>query len=316
MEDGNRGGLVSGTGGARLRVRVTGALEQTGAVAVLWAMTPFPVLGPRRPSAGDLYRTEVRQERKRHSAGRAPSVRDVDLERLPDPVRGYLRRCGWVGRPLALNAEVEWSESAIRLGPGRPWMELDTHQFNSVAEPMRAAYMRGRFLGLVPMEGRDLYQDGSGHMLIRLAGRLTVGDVTGPEMDQSALVTILAETLLVPGYALQPYVEWTPVDARTARATVRHRGTAAAGTFHFGAEGDFRRFDTDDRYYGTGPDVRRVPWTAEALEHGEQDSLRIVRALRAVWHLPEGDFEYFTGRIGRLRFNVGVDREDCGEREP
>lgn len=55
---------------------------------------------------------------------------------------------------------------------------------DQLPEPMRAAYMRGRVVGVVPMEGRDIYQDGRGQILIRLARVFTVGDDTGPEMDQ------------------------------------------------------------------------------------------------------------------------------------
>jgi hypothetical protein len=259
---------------------------------------------PACASMRDLYRTEVRTERSAHPPDTQELLTEDRLTALPEPVRRYLRSCGWVGQPLPMNAEIEWRESAIRLGVDRPWMKLRTYQFNSVPEPMRAAYMRGRILGVVPMEGRDIYQNGRGQMLIRLGRVFTVGDETGPEMDRSALVTILAEALLVPGYATQPYIIWTPMDDRSAAATVRHGGVVASGVFHFDRAGDFVRFESDDRYQSTGEDARKVRWSVDVLGHQDQDGLRIVGGLRAIWHEDQGDFEYFRGRIQAVRFNV------------
>jgi hypothetical protein len=162
----------------------------------------------------------------------------------------------------------------------------------------------GRVLGVVPMEGRDIYQNDRGQMLIRLGRAFTVGDETGPEMDRSALVTILAEALLVPGYAIQPYIIWMPRDDRSAAATIRHGGVEASGVFHFDQAGDFVRFESEDRYQSTGEDARKVPWSVDVLSHQDQNGLRIADGLRATWHEDQGDFEYFRGRIAAVRFNV------------
>jgi hypothetical protein len=154
------------------------------------------------------------------------------------------------------------------------------------------------------MEGRDIYQNDRGQMLIRLGRAFTVGDETGPEMDRSALVTILAEALLVPGYAIQPYIIWMPRDDRSAAATIRHGGVEASGVFHFDQAGDFVRFESEDRYQSTGEDARKVPWSVDVLSHQDQNGLRIADGLRATWHEDQGDFEYFRGRIAAVRFNV------------
>lgn len=270
------------------------------------ATVPLLVLAliPGCGSMNSLYWTEVRTEQKKHPVASGEVLTEAHVAPLPDPVRQYLGWAGYVGRAVPLNAELEWRESAIRLGPDRPWMKLTTHQFNSVPEPMRAAHMRGRMLGVLSMEGRDIYQDGRGQMLIRLGRLFTVADDTGPEMDQAALVTILAEAVMVPGYAIQPYITWAQVDARTARATIRHRGAEAAGVFHFDADGAFTRFESDDRFQSAGNEAKRVRWSVDVLSYQDQDGLRIVDGIRSTWHPEEGDFEYFRGRIAAVRFNV------------
>lgn len=249
------------------------------------------------------YEREVRAE----LAARTPATEvldEADLAALPEPVQRFLRVSGYVGRGPFHNAEIVWSDSRIRMGPDRAWLDLRTQQFNSVPEPVRIAYMRARLFGVVPFEGKDTYHAGAGRMQMVLLKLFTVGDDQGPEMDQSAAVTLLAEALLVPGYALAPYISWESIDDASARATIRHQGVEAAGVFEFNEVGEFVRFRTDDRYAASDDGARRVPWSAEMLDYMENDGIRHPRSMRAIWHREDGDFEYFRGTIAEIRYDV------------
>ena len=209
-----------------------------------------------------------------------------------------------MGRGPFTNGEIVWSESRIRLERDRDWLDLDTRQFNSAAAPRRMAYMRARLFGVLPFEGMDTYADGVGRMRMVLLRLFTVGDERGPEMDQSAAVTLLAEALLVPGYVLAPYIAWDAVDDRAARATIRYRDTEASGVFHFDSAGAFVRFTTDDRYAAWKDGLRRTPWSAEVTGYAAVDGLRIPTGMRATWHREDGDFEYFQGTIAGIRYDI------------
>lgn len=247
------------------------------------------------------YEREVRATRAADPQT-AAVLEEGDVATLPAPVQRFLRSSGYVGAPRRAHAEVVWSESRIRMGPERKWLRLETRQLNGVAEPSRFAYMRARLFGVFPFEGKDTYSEGHGRMHMKLLGLFTVGDDQSAEMDQSALVTILAEALLVPSYAVAPYIAWEAVDERSARATIRHRGIQASGVFHFNERDEFVRFETRDRFYATRDGGHRlVPWSAEVLEYVEQDGLKLPRSMRAVWHLDEGDYEYFRGTIAEIR---------------
>ena len=82
--------------------------------------------------------------------------------------------------------------------------------------------MKNAIMGIFPFEGRDKYQDGHGNMLIKLLKAITVVDAKSKEMDQSALVTVLAESLIVPTYALRQYIKWTALDANSAGAEIEY----------------------------------------------------------------------------------------------
>jgi hypothetical protein len=62
---------------------------------------------PGCASMRDLYRTEVRTGRSAHPPDTQQLLTEDHLTALPEPVRRYLRSCGWVGQPLAMNAEIE-----------------------------------------------------------------------------------------------------------------------------------------------------------------------------------------------------------------
>jgi hypothetical protein len=123
--------------------------------------------------------------------------------------------------------------------------------------------MESHIWGLFPFEGRDKYQDGHGNMLIKLMKLFTVADDKGKEMDESALVTILAEALIVPSYALQSYITWMAIDSMAAKATIRFRETEVSGVFYFNEAGENIRFETNDRYQSQKDGShKKIKWIA------------------------------------------------------
>jgi hypothetical protein len=250
----------------------------------------------------DLYRAEVAAEIAKHPAP-AGTITEADLAPLPPPVQRYFRSAGFVGQPRMANARLTWDEMYLKRGRHQSWMKLACSQFNSAAEPMRIALMKARLGAVIPFEARDKFQDGHGNMLIKLARVITVADATGPEMDHSGLVTVLAESLMFPAVALQPYVAWRAVDDRTAAATLSYGGLSVSGTFHFNDASEPVRFDTSDRWQDGKP-PRRIPWSAETTEYQIKDGVKLARRITATWHDPAGDFTYVKGTISAITFNV------------
>jgi hypothetical protein len=224
------------------------------------------------------------------------------LQELPEPLQRHFQLCGFVGKPIAFNAQVHWQESAIKLSPEKDWGPLLTQQFNSVKPVARIAYMK---FHKMPVAGRDIYRNGQGEMKGKLLNLFRIIYGTGPEISQSALLTIFAEKLLVPGYAFQENIHWETISDSAVKAVLNDHGITVTGIFYFDEKGYFQRFYTEDRYYDLGKGrFEKVPFSAYVDSYQEQDGLQIPKSMRAVWHRPEGDYEYYRGTIEKLEFNV------------
>ncbi|MEW6064785.1 hypothetical protein P378_20485 [Desulforamulus profundi] len=253
----------------------------------------------------DLYISEVRKELTKYSNCSNDIITENDIVPLPEPIQKYFRYCGYLGKEKMNNAEIEWEDVFYKNSPNKKWMSLKCYQFNSVPEPTRIAYMKSRIMGIFPFEGRDKYQNGHGNMLIKFLKLLKVVDAKGKEMDESALVTVLAEALVVPTYAFQHYIKWTAIDSNTAKAVIRYNESEVSGLFYFDDLGEFIRFETDDRYYSErGTEYKKVKWSAVAGNYIEKNRIRFPSYLKAIWHTDEGDFEYFKGNIANIKFNI------------
>jgi hypothetical protein len=252
-----------------------------------------------------IFQTETKAEMAKLAHSPASLLTLKDLEHLPEPVRKYIAYCGYLGRNKTLNASIKWKDVLFRNGPGKSWMHIDYLQFNAAPEPTRMAYIHSSMMGVLPFEGYDKYKDGHGSMQIRLLKLLEVAEYTGREMDASALVTILSESVFLPAYVLQDYVEWEPVNAQAALAKMHYNNTTVGGIFHFSSEGLFERFETNDRYFAAeGSKYEKFPWSVTVSCYQELDNLKYPSHATATWHLPDGDFDYFKGTIDEVAFNV------------
>ncbi len=245
-----------------------------------------------------IFNHDCLRERLRQSAMPTPLITDEWMHTLPAALQRYLHVTRFVNRSMPLSAAIQWKNVFIKLAIDKKWTALQCQQFNTVAEPCRIAYMNIRKWGFPIMEGLDKYQDGKGSMHIKLLKYISKGNLTGHEMDQSALVTVLAESLILPGCLLQPYLQWKEIDEHTVMGTLSHGGISVSGSFHFNNNGQWVQFKTNDRWM-LQPDgsFHQVAWSGFIDDYFAYDGLCLPGNMRAIWHTDKGDFEYFKGDI-------------------
>ncbi|HLZ86375.1 MAG TPA: DUF6544 family protein, partial [Puia sp.] len=195
-------------------------------------------------------------------------------------------------------SQVGWDQVEMKLPPGGKWRKMDCYQFNSVPDPMRIMHIKFRYWGIFPFEARDKYQDGHGNLLIRLCRLVTIGDLRGKEVDASELVTLLSEALLLPAYAVQPYIRWSAIAADRVGAELSWNGTRVHGLFFFNSRGEFERFETTDRWKAAGRGrFEPMAWSVRVSDYVTRNGVRQPSRAAAAW-LENGQWtDYFKGEI-------------------
>lgn len=250
----------------------------------------------------ELYVAEVHEELVKARFSSAVFTEE-DLEPLPVPLQRYLLFTGFVGQEKMSTARFVFSELDYLYG--RQKLKLRAEQYSFVRDPARIVYMDSRILGFIPFEERDKYQRGQGYTTAKLAKLFDLFDRTGPELNQSALVTFLAEALLVPSSILQNYISWETLGDNHVQATMIHRGMRVSGVFTIDDQGKFVSFRTTDRYFEEKKGIyNRVPWRLEVLSYQELNGVKVPLRLQYIWERPDGDLVYFDGELSSIKYNV------------
>lgn len=256
-------------------------------------------------SLKNLYLSEIKTDIANISDYQKDIIIEKDILTLPKPVQKYFRYCGYIGKAKIVNAKTEWKEIDFKTALNKRWMQLSCFQYNSVSEPTRIVYLQNKILGIFPFEARDKYQDGKGNMLIKLLNLFTIADAKGIEMDKSGLVTVLSEMSIVPTYALQDYIKWETVDNNNARAILTYNNIKVSGVFNFSDKGEMNSFYTEDRYLAENDGTyKNIPWSIVIDNYVEKDGMKFPNKINVRWHLENGDFEYFRGKISNIKYNV------------
>lgn len=239
------------------------------------------------------------------------TITDEKIAQLPTALKQYLEICNLKGQQVPKNASIEWAESYIKLSPEKKWLRLKTIQYNQVDELMRIAYMKAIFAGIIPFEGRDIYYKGKGHMLGKLGKIIPIFNEGYHEIAQSALITCLAEFLLVPGYIFQPYVRWEEIDTNCVKATLKHHDLTVSGYFYFNEIGEYIKFVSHDRYYlQPNKTCIKKKFTVLLSDYIESNSVRHPSNVKVIWNLDERDsskdYEYWKGSIKSINYNINI----------
>jgi hypothetical protein len=226
-----------------------------------------------------------------------------ELAPLPPPVRRWLETSGVVGRERAQVVRLR-QRGEMRTAADQPWMPAEARQYFSVDVPGFVWTVSVTMNG-VPLVGRDTYEDGHGHMLIKAGGLFPVANGRGPEIDQGTLLRFLGEIIWFPSAALAPYVQWTPIDATSARATMSHGGVTASGVFTFDQQGRAVKM-TASRYKGDGKSASLERWEVPSTAWSRLGGVLMPVQGTATWKLGSGDLEYYRWEITEVEYNQAV----------
>jgi hypothetical protein len=252
------------------------------------------------------FRSMVNQESQRLSAEVAEdidgTIGEEDLSQLPLPVSNWLRRSGVLGKqPIkkvrltqALRMKLRQDQSA--------WSEGKAEQLMLSSPPAFHWSVEVKLNPVLGFMGRDKWQEGKGHMLIKLLGLVpVVNETPNPRINEAALQRYLAEIVWCPTMALSTHLTWTPIDDRAALAVFTHEGVRGEGVFRFDEHYDFHQF-TAMRYRETAEGAERIPWTVSSDKTEWRNGIRIPTKCSASWQIEGKEWTWLELEVGKYHF--------------
>jgi hypothetical protein len=190
------------------------------------------------------------------------------------------------------------------LGPGRRWLPLEAEEHYSV-QPPGFVWAGTARLGPFPVaRARDMYAEGHGRMLVKVASLWPVADVGGERMDQAGMMRYLSEMIWFPAAFLAGNISFEPVDDGSARVTLTDHGRTATGTLFFDQQGQLTDF-VAKRYRTPGASSPEA-WSTPITGYGEFEGLRLPSRGKAIYKLPGGDLEYIDVTVTDLHYDTGT----------
>lgn len=252
--------------------------------------------------AGTRLGREIEKVLTLHKEHKKVIVTEEMLHKLPEPVKRYFLYTGVVGKPIVQTVRLK-QDGKIRTDATKPWMNFEAKQYYSVNSPgfIWIAYVK--ILGLPFMRVRDYYIESRGNILVKALSLFTVADSGGEKMDQGAMMRYLNEMMWFPSAYLEKNISFDPVDANSAKVTLKDMGKSVTATMYFDDEGKLTNFKAL-RYRDMGNGRFELEqWSTPIKEYGEFEGLRLPTKGSAVWNLREGDLEYIEATIISLKYD-------------
>lgn len=225
------------------------------------------------------------------------------VDELPPVVQRWLNRSNIIGKEIIQIAHLK-QRGEMKTKPEGSWMSVDSEQYIIAKPPAFIWVANVKAAPFLHLSGRDKYESGRGHMLIKLYSLIPVVDARGKEIDQGALLRYLGEIVWLPSAALSDYNTWEEIDPTTAKATMSYGGITASGIFKFDENGDFVSFKADRYYYRKeGSTLEKWLITANGKNYREFEGIRVPVNLSVTWKFETGDFTWYRLEITEIKYN-------------
>ena len=245
---------------------------------------------------------EAKEILSKNDLSKIETIEKEDLEGLPDPVKRWLNFSQVIGKEKIKTVRLK-QKGLMRTSPGQKGMKTTADQYFNTETPSFIWLARVNMAPLIYFAGKDKYDDGRGHMLIKVLSLFPVVDDRGEEMDQGTLTRYLGEIIWFPTAALSDYISWEEIDSRSAKATMSYQGVTASAVFNFDEEGRVSSYNCE-RYYNSDDGYRLENYHAPVWDYQEFSGIKIPTQAKAIWKLESGDYEYYDMEITGLEFNV------------
>ena len=238
----------------------------------------------------------------------AATVNFAEFDQLPPPVAAYFRWALTDGQPLVKSARITSAGEFNASQTAPKWGPFSATQVFTAQPPGFVWDASIRMAPLTDVRVRDGYWAGQGSMRGRLLGIVPVIDQSGtPELNAGALIRYLAESVWQPTALLPSMgVVWTPIDDRSALATLTDSGATVSLEFHFAEDGRLTRIFTPRRPREVNGAYEMAAWEVRFDAFEARDGMQIPVEATVEWQLPDRTLSYWRGRILDTDYDFGL----------
>lgn len=147
---------------------------------------------------------------------------------------------------------------------------------------------------------------GAGGRVSILSAFAVASESGGAELNAGALHRYLAEAVWYPTALLpQSGVVWSPIDDRSARATLTDSGTTVSLEFRFNEAGEVRSVYSPGRFGRFEGTYKQVPWEGHFRDYQVRDGMRIPGYGEVGWYEDETLQLVWKGNLDDVQYQFG-----------
>ncbi len=226
------------------------------------------------------------------------------LSALPVPVERYFRYVLPEGQHLITLATFKQA-GKLKLSPeAKQWSRFKASLYVS---EKAAAFLWDAKIQIFPffyVTVRDSFLEGIGAGKATLMSVWTLEEeMDRDELNSGALYRYLAEAVWHPTALLpQSGIRWEAVDDIRAIAHLEKFGMAVSLEFRFNDIGEITGIYTQERFGRFGDTYVKYPWEGHFSDYREFNGIKIPTRGEVGWHLPDGWWLFWKGRIISAEF--------------
>ena len=234
------------------------------------------------------------------------AIGDEALGDLPPPVARYLR-LALPSRKAIQEVRITQSGTLRTDATTERWMAFEAEH---LAVPPATGFLwnaRVQVAPLLHVRVRDALIDGIGSGQVSLMSVLPLSAATGSlEMNSGSLHRYLAEAVWYPS-ALLPSsrLQWTPIDATHALATLSNDGVSVSLEFRFSDSGEVTGIYTPARWGTFGGGYKQLPWEGHFRDYRERDGVMVPTHGEVGWYIEDEWRAVWKGTVAAYRVRLG-----------
>jgi hypothetical protein len=191
-------------------------------------------------------------------------------------------------------------EGEMRLAPDRPWLPFTAEEWFPGAGIEFRWQAKIRIAPFLPACVVDSFEGGRGVLTARVLG-FPIAKSRGHATDKAEAMRGLAELPWRPFAFEAPCLTWETMATDKLRVRFDDGRTQAEGEFEIDSEGYVLAGTVPSRPRLVGKSLVETPWSGTFGVYRMFDGVRLPTTAEATWHLPEGPFGYWRGRVTDFR---------------